>query len=143
MYKDKGFEDQIGKIINIDEFKYQNLFYGIYMVTFFSISQNHVLDYVKFDQRFNETDFIYIEGKEKTQADFESLIKNNKIDLVNDSNFTNLYNNELILWELILYSIISDSYEFVNLLLGKSLINRFAVIYVRELYKKVTILFRK
>jgi hypothetical protein len=93
MHKNKGFEDQIRKIINIDGFKYQNLFYGIDMVTFFSISQNHDLDYVKFNPRFNETE-LYFERKENTQAYFESLIENNKIDLVNDSNFTNLYNNE-------------------------------------------------
>jgi hypothetical protein len=141
MHKDKGFEDQIRKIIQ-SGFKYQNLFYGIYMVTFFSISQNHDLDYVKFDPRFKETDLSF-ERKKKTQADFESLIKNNKIDLVNDSNFTNLYNDEEILWDLISYSIKSDSYEFVNLLLGKSLINKCRFLRVRELYEEVTILFRK
>jgi hypothetical protein len=142
MYKDKGFEDQIRKIIE-SGFKYQNLFYGIYRVTFFSISQNHDLDYVKFDPRFKETELFSFDRKKKTQEEFESLIKNNKIDLVNDSNFTNLYNNQRILWELILYSIELDSYEFVNLLLGKSLINKCRLLRVGEIYKMVTILVRK
>jgi hypothetical protein len=112
------------------------------MVTFFSISQNHDLDYVRFDPKFNKTEFSF-ERKKKTQEEFESLIKNNKIDLVDDFNCTNLYNEERILWRLILYSIKLDSYEFVNLLLGKSLINKCDFKSVRELYEEVTILFRK
>ena len=95
-----------------------------------------------FAQSFKEN--LYVKG-EITQKKllFESLIKYNRIHLVNDSNFTNLYNDEKILWRLILHSIKLDKYEFVNLLLGKSEIKLCNFHSVIELYKEVTILFRK
>ena len=83
----------------------------------FSINEDYDLDYVKFNQ-------IISKQKEYTdqqiEEEFESLITNNRIDLANDSKFTDLYNDIDKIWKLIKHSIKLDNSEFVNIILQNS-----------------------
>ena len=133
------FKDKIKGVIGSDEFMYQNLLYMEYESNVFSISEDYGLDYVKFNQKISKV-FYWSINKEE----FKSLITNNKIDLVNDFNYTDLYNNHDSVWDLIMHSIKLDNSEFVNLLLQKSGIKlgNDSLFYFDWLYREVKIILR-
>jgi hypothetical protein len=113
-----------------------------YNLEVFSITKEYDLDYVKFNQIFSSK----IKSKYDSEDEFKSLIRNNKINLANDYNFTRLFDdddNESKFWALIIYSIVLDNSEFVNLLIQKSGIklSKMPFYIIRALYMEVKIVF--
>jgi hypothetical protein len=120
-----------------DGFEYQNLLYMDYDSKVFSINE----DYDNEDNmKFNQIFCVEIKNNhENKEEEFKSLIKYNKIDLADDPKFDDFYINEDKIWEFIIYSIILDKSEFVNIILqnsGKKL-GKFPILDLIRLYEQV------
>ena len=79
---------------------------------------------------------------DNNKESFESLIKNNKIDLAENYNFTRLYKNEKSVYELILYSIEKNNHDAINFLFKHSAFKLCAYLKFKDLidlYINVTI----